>query len=232
MTTPDVAMVLAAGFGSRMGALTENTPKPLLPVGDATLLDHTLSRCVEGGVRRVVVNLHYRGDQIRRHLAGRAEPVVEFSEEAEILETGGGVRQALPLLGDEPFYTMNSDAIWTGDAPLPALAAAWDVARMGALLLLAPRARALGYTRAGDFFLGEDGRLSRRGGAALADFVYTGAQIIAPEAFEKAPAGAFSTNVIWDDLIAAGRLFGVVHDGDWVDVGTPEGLALAAEASR
>ncbi|QIE57124.1 nucleotidyltransferase family protein [Pikeienuella piscinae] len=227
MTGPARAMVLAAGFGTRMGALTAEVPKPLLKVAGRALIDHALDHLAVSGVERAVVNLHYLGGKIREHLAGRTAPQVEFSEETAILETGGGVAQALPLLGPAPFYCVNADAIWTGPAPLPPLAGAWDGGRMGALLLLVARKDAVSHSGPGDFFADSDGRLSRRGAAESAPFVYTGAQIIAPGAFADAPEGAFSTNFIWDRLIREGRLFGVVHSGGWVDVGTPEGLRLA-----
>ncbi|MGB0854100.1 MAG: nucleotidyltransferase family protein [Pikeienuella sp.] len=231
MSGPKTAMVLAAGFGTRMGALTANKPKPLLEAGGRALIDHALARCTEGGVSRAVVNLHYLGEQIRQHLTGHVSPEIVFSEETEILETGGGLVQAAPLLGDDPIFTMNSDAIWTGPPPLPRLVEAWDPARMDALLLLVRREDAMGYARAGDFSL-NDGKLMRRGEASTAPYVYTGAQILSPAALAHGPAGAFSLNVIWDALLARGRLFGVVHDGGWVDVGSPEGLARAEEALR
>lgn len=227
---PEVAMVLAAGRGTRMGALSLARPKPLLEVGGRALIDHALDRLLAAGVRRAVVNLHWLGGMIRGHLAGRRAPEIVFSEEAELLETGGGVRRALPLLGPAPFFSLNADAVWTGPEPLPALAASWDAARMGALLQLAPRARAAAHAGRGDFFRGADGRLSRRGAAASAPYVFTGAQIVAPEAFAETPEGPFSTNLVWDRLIAEGRLYGQVHEGGWVDVGTPEGLR-AAEAA-
>lgn len=230
-SAPHTAMVLAAGFGTRMGALTAAKPKPMLPVNGRPLIDHALDRCVEAGVRRAVVNLHYRGDQIRDHLAKRTGLSVLFSEEAEILETGGGVIHAAPLLGADPFYTINSDAIWAGPQPLPCLAAAWDDDRMDALLLLVRRQDAVGYTRAGDFEL-TAGRPVRRGAAASAPYVYTGAQILSPRALRHAPPqAAFSLNLIWDALLASGRLFAVVHDGPWVDVGTPDGLTLAEQVA-
>ena len=225
--TIDTAMIMAAGFGTRMGALTAQTPKPLLPVGETALIDHAFGYCAVVGVKRHVVNLHYFGDQIKDHCADRNDVV--FSEEPDLLETGGGVVKALPLLGNSAFFVLNSDAIFTGSPPLPQLAQAWDPAKMGALLLFVPRDAALSYTRAGDFRL-EGGRPVRRGVAATAPYVYTGAQIITPGAFAGAPEGAFSTNVIWDDLIARDRLFAVVHDGGWVDVGTPDGLTIATDA--
>lgn len=227
MSGPDTAMIMSAGFGTRMGALTADRPKPLLPVSGKPLIDHALGYCAEAGVARNVINLHYRGDQIRNHLAARGDIV--FSDEAEILDTGGGVAQALPLLGDAPFYTLNSDAIFIGPPPLKALSAAWMPDQMDALLLMVQREAAIGYTRAGDFSL-DDGRPVRRGEATSAPCIYAGAQIIKPGAFSGAPKGAFSTNLIWDNLIMAGRISAVVYDGGWVDVGTPEGLKLADAA--
>ncbi len=223
----DTAMIMAAGFGTRMGALTAATPKPLLPVAGKPLIDHALDYCAAAGVARHVINLHYLGDQIRDHLAARSD--IAFSEEAEILDTGGGETQALPLLGNDPFYTVNSDAIFVGPPPLAALAEAWRPSDMDALLLMVRREAAIGYTRAGDFSL-DGGRPVRRGDAASAPYVYAGAQIIKPGAFADAPNGAFSTNLIWDRLNEAGRLSAAVYDGGWVDVGTPEGLKLADEA--
>ena len=227
MSGPTTAMIMAAGFGTRMGAMTATTPKPLLPVAGRALIDHALGYCAEAAVTRHVINLHYLGDQIRRHLAGWDDVV--FSEETEILDTGGGVTHALPLLGDEPVYTLNSDAIFVGAPALPVLANAWRPDEMDALLLMVRREAAIGYTRAGDFTL-EGARPLRRGEAASAPYVYTGAQIIKPKAFADAPRGAFSTNVIWDRLNARNRLAAVIYDGGWVDVGTPEGLRLADEA--
>jgi MurNAc alpha-1-phosphate uridylyltransferase len=227
-TAPSAAMVLAAGFGSRMRHLTQNRPKPLLPVAGRTLLDHALDRLHEVGVGRAVVNLHYRSAMIREHLAARdAPPQITFSDEDPILETGGGVAKALPLLGPDPFFTINSDAIWTGDRALATLTARWDPAQMDCLLLTVPAERAIQHSGPGDFFLSDQGRLTRRGEAAKAPFIYTGACILAPGAMAGAPSGPFSMNVIWDRLIAAERLYGVVCEGEWVDVGTPEGLSAA-----
>lgn len=229
---PEAAMIFAAGFGTRMRPLTDSLPKPLIPVAGRPLIDHALDRVTAAGIGRVVVNLHYRGDQIRAHLAGRARPRIAFSDEsARILDTGGGLLAALPALGTgaAPVATLNSDALWTGPEPLPDLARAWDGARMGALLHLVPRARAVGYTRAGDFFRDDAGRLTRRGAAETAPYVFTGAQIIAPAALAGQAPGVFSLNAVWDQLLDAGRLFGIVHPGDWVDIGTPAGIS-AAEA--
>lgn len=226
------AMVLAAGFGTRMGDLTRTRPKPLLRVAGRALIDHALDAAADAGVRRAVVNLHYLGAQIRAHLAGRTAPEISFSEEAPaILDTGGGVVQALPLLGPDGFYAMNSDAVFAGHNPLGVLADAWEPGRMDALLLLVPVVCARAYTRTGDFFLDADsGPPRRRGAAAAAPLVFSGAQILAPRAFEDAPNGAFSLNLVWDRLISEDRLAAVTYAGSWVDVGTPEGLAEAERA--
>ncbi|MGM0583679.1 MAG: nucleotidyltransferase family protein [Pseudomonadota bacterium] len=231
MSAPESAMILAAGQGARMRPLTCWRPKPLLPVAGRALLDHALDRAAEAGVRRAVVNIHHLGEQIRVHLGRRERPEIVLSDETDaLLDTGGGVSRALPALGAGPAFVLNSDALWTGPAPLPALARAWDPARMDALLLLVPREAALAYTRPGDFFLAPDGRPSRRGEAETAPYVYTGAQIIRAGAFADGPEGPFSANLVWDRMLAAGRLFAVVHAGGWIDVGTPAGLD-AAEAA-
>ena len=232
MNAPSSAMILAAGFGTRMGALTKTTPKPLLKVAGRAMLDHVLDHCAAVGVNRAVVNLHYLGGQIRTHLAARREPTIAFSEEMPvILDTGGGVKQALPSLGSDPFYVANSDSIWVGPNPLESLARAWAPEKMDALLLLVSVDSARAYTRAGDFHLEADLEAPvRRGNADRAPFIYSGAHILAPGVMADAPEGAFSLNLIWDRLLAAGRLKAVVYPGAWVDVGTPDGLAAADAA--
>lgn len=224
-------MVLAAGFGTRMGKLTENCPKPLLRVAGRPLIDHALDMAAAAGIGRAVVNLHYHGALIRDHLAARHAPEIVFSEEPEILETGGGVANALPLLGGAPFAVLNSDAVFGGQGarnPLEILMAHWQPEQMDGLMLLTPIGKAHGYSRAGDFFLTDEGAApERRGRAAEAPFVFTGAQILSPAALRHAPEGAFSLNLIWDRLIAAGRLRAVSWAGEWVDVGRPQGLEAA-----
>ena len=234
MSGPAAAMVLAAGLGTRMGPLTAACPKPLLPIGGRPMIDLALDRCAEAGVGRAVVNLHYLGGMIRAHLAGRRAPEVVFSDETpEILDTGGGIVRALPLLGAEPFYVVNSDSVWLGPNPLDVLARAWDPERMDALLLLVAREWARAYVRPGDFFLdAEIGPPRRRGARETAPLVYSGAQIIAPGAFRDAPGGAFSVNRVWDRLLAEGRLAALRYPGGWVDVGTPAGLVEAEAALR
>lgn len=228
--TPHAAMILAAGFGTRMRPLTDTCPKPLIAVAGRTLIDRALDLVEGAGIPRAVINLHYRGEMIRAHLAGRTSPRIAFSEEApEILETGGGIRRALPLLGPAPFLALNSDAVWAGPNPLAALAAEGLGGGALARLLLVPRGAARGHAGTGDFFLRE-GRPVRRGDAESAPHVFGGAQLIAPEAFEGMPAGAFSLNRVWDRLIAEDRIAASVWDGVWVDVGSPPGIAEAETA--
>lgn len=227
--TPRGAMIFAAGLGTRMGTLTRDRPKPLLTVGGRTLLDHALAVAREAGVSAVVVNAHAHAEQIAAHLA-RSAPEALVSREPERLETGGGLKAALPLLPPGPVFTINADMVWRGPNPLRALSAAWRPAAMGALLALVPREAAVGHGGAGDFELDPSGRLTRRGDAPEAAFVYAGAQIIDPAALGAFRQTVFSLNLVWDALLREGRLHGVVWRGGWVDVGRPEGLALAEEA--
>jgi N-acetyl-alpha-D-muramate 1-phosphate uridylyltransferase len=224
-------MIFAAGLGTRMGDLTRTRPKPLIAVAGRPLIDHALALVRAAGIPRVVVNIHAHPDQMRAHLA-RAAPEALVSEEPDLLETGGGLRAALPLLAADPVLTLNADMVWRGPNPLAALAAAWRPG-MGALLALIPRANAIGHTGPGDFHRAADGHLTRRGEDPAADWVYAGAQIIATGPVAANPPGKFSLNPIWDDLIAQGRLYGLPWRGGWVDVGRPEGIALAeAELAR
>lgn len=215
-------MIFAAGFGTRMGELTKDRPKPLIPVAGRALIDHALEVGDRAGVARTVVNTHYKADQMAAHLAGRG---IVISHEPEILETGGGLKAALSLLGDGPVAILNSDGIWTGANPLAQLAQAWDPARMEALLLLLPLDRTLAHGPKGDFRLAADGRLSRGQGGE--DHVYIGAQILKPQRIAATADAVFSLNKSWTEMIAAGTAFGVIHDGQWCDVGKPEGIAEA-----
>lgn len=223
------AMVLAAGRGNRLRPLTDSLPKPLFEVGGKALIDHVLDRLAEAGVEQAVVNLWHLGALIEAHLAGRARPRIAYSHETQRLDTGGGVANALPLLGPDPFYVVNGKILWRDDGmgALVRLADAWDDAAMDALLLLVPVERAGGYGGAGDFFLGEGGAVARPEAGGAAPWVFTGIQILHPRLFEAAPAGPFSLNLLYDRAMAAGRLFGVVHDGGWLHVATPDGLAEA-----
>lgn len=237
---PDRAIILAAGLGLRMRPFTEHTPKPLLPVAGRTLLDRALDFAQEGGVARAVVNISYLAPKIEEHLAARAGgPHVLFSREESPLETGGGIRQALPMLGDAPFFSINSDVICLNGPrhALRRLAEAWDGERMDALLLLIPRARAVGFEGAGDFSLSGENVLVRRGEAASAPYVFSGVQLIHPRLMENCPPeGAFSLNLLYDRTREADgclpRRCGLVHDGDWLHVGDLAGLSLAEEYFR
>ena len=226
-------MVLAAGLGTRMRAVSEAIPKPLVPLAGKPLLAHALESLEEAGVTEIVVNTHHLAEQIEDFLAGHAArpgaPRIRISREEERLETGGGVRRALGWLGDDAFYVLNSDAVIaeSGTPALERLAEAWDGEAMDALLLLCPLARALGCGGAGDFFQGGDGRLARRGTAVSAPYIFTGVQLLHPRLFATAPDGAYSLNRHYDEALGAGRLFGVVHRGHMLHVGSPEGLEQA-----
>ena len=224
----DVAMLLAAGIGKRMRPLTATRPKPLVRVAGKPLIDYSLDKLVEAGVGRAVVNVHYLPDQLVAHLAGRKAPAIAVSDETRaLLETGGGMVHALPLIAADPFFCLNTDAIWL-DGPrnvLAELSAAWDPQRMDALLLLVSHARAYNYTGMGDFHLDPLGRIARRKPGRVAPFIYTGIQIVSQRLLRDAPAGAFSTGVLWDRAIAEGRLYGLSHTGLWFEVGSPEMIA-------
>lgn len=219
------AMVLAAGFGKRMRPLTETLPKPLIPLCGTPLIDWTMARLRAAGVGRFVVNSHYLADRIAAHFDGAGD--VTLSHESEILETGGGVRNALRLLGDQPFFVANADTVWL-DGPIPAaarMAASYDPGRMDALLLLHPVATAGGdYAGPGDYALDSLGRAERRRENVVAPFLFAGLSILTPSLFEGMPDGAFSLNRVFDAAEAAGRLFALVHDGEWYHVGTPSAL--------
>lgn len=225
-SSPTHAMVLAAGLGTRMRPITDTLPKPLVRVAGETMLDRALDKLAAAGVERAVVNTHYLADQIAAHVEGRTAPNITVSHEADVLETGGGVQNALPDLGDGPFFVVNSDSIWD-DGPIPALtrlAAAWDEASMDALLLVHPTVSAVGYQGRGDFFLDLAGRLARRREQQIAPFLFTGLQILHPRLFEGLEPGKFSLNRIYDRALGAHRLSGLRHDGAWYHVGTPEAL--------
>ena len=232
-TTPRSAMILAAGFGVRMKPLTDRIPKPLVKVGGKALIDHVLDRLADAGVEQAIVNVHYLADVLTRHLASRQVPEIVISDEREqLLETGGGVVKALPLLGTQPFFHVNSDTIWIdGVKPnLAALAHLFDRQRMDALLLLAPTTASIGYAGRGDYSMAPDGRLKRRGERDVVSFVYSGAAIFSPALFAGAPAGPFSLTRLFDRAEEAGRLHGLRLEGTWMHVGTPEAVAEAEKA--
>ncbi|HWM80801.1 MAG TPA: nucleotidyltransferase family protein [Pseudolabrys sp.] len=232
---PRHAMVLAAGFGTRMRPLTDDRPKPLVAVDGKPLIDHVLDRLADAGVESAVVNVHYRADQLERHLAARTAPRIVISDErAQVLGTGGAVVKALPHLGDAPFVHINSDTIWIDGAAanLERLAQAFDAGAMDALLLLAPTAGSIGYDGRGDFIMAADGRLTRRGESEVAPFVFAGVAILSPALFAGAPEGPFALTMLFDRAAEAGRLYGLRLDGVWMHVGTPEAIVAAEAAIR
>jgi N-acetyl-alpha-D-muramate 1-phosphate uridylyltransferase len=223
---PKTAMVMAAGYGMRLRPLTDTVPKPMVKVLGRPMIDVVLDRLAAAGVARAVINLHHLGEVIRDHLKARKDIEVVYSEEPEILETGGGTKKALPLLGSDPFFVVNAKIIWLNgrEDALHRLAKAWDGERMDSLLLLQPTVTAIGYDGAGDFQMDQDGRLKRRKEWEVAPFLYSGVNITHPRLFDGAPDGAFSVNLLWDRAIEQGRLAGIRHDGEWYHVSTPQHL--------
>jgi MurNAc alpha-1-phosphate uridylyltransferase len=228
----DTAMILAAGRGERMRPLTDMVPKPMIPIAGRSMLDRSMDRLIAHGVRTIVVNVHHLGEQIATHLDGRAR----ILREDRLLETGGSVKNALPLLGNGPYFILNGDGLWRdGSQPmLSRMEAAWDPARMDALLLLHPIDKVIGREAKdrGDYFLEADGRARRRGEAASAPYLFASVSICDSRLLRDAPDGPFSLVKLWDRAQAEGRLFGVVHDGDWFHVGTPQALADAEAMLR
>jgi MurNAc alpha-1-phosphate uridylyltransferase len=229
---PETAMVMAAGLGKRMRPLTATRPKPLVEVAGRALVDHVFDRLRAAGVKRAVVNVHYLADAMEAYLKHRVTgiEVVISDERKQLLETGGGLVQALPLIGtDKPFLQVNSDNFWL-DGPsdsIVELAARWDDDAMDALLLMVPLANARSHRGRGDFRLDPRGRIvGRRERGKLAPYVWTGVQILSPRLIVDAPEPPFSTNIFWDRAIAAGRAYGVVHEGLWFDVGTPAAIPM------
>ena len=229
----DTAMIMAAGKGTRMMPLTADRPKPLIEVGGVALLDHVLDHLRDAGIGKIVVNVHYRAEQVEQHLAGSAADLhVRISDERDVLrDTGGGLVHALPIISDDPFICVNADNWWTNadENAISRLMAAWDDDRMDVLMLLIPLELAFNSQGIGDFNMDADGRLSRRQGNAPASYVWTGIQMLSKRLIVDPPADVFSTNVFWDRAIAEGRCMGIVHEGLWFDVGYPAAIA-ATEA--
>ncbi len=215
-------MLFAAGFGTRMGELTRNTPKPLLHVGGKTLLDRTLALTEAVSPARTVVNAHYHHQLVVDHLNETSVQVIV--EAPDILETGGGLRNALPLLGNGPVFTSNTDAVWRGPNPFQMLRDAWQPDKMDALLLCLPKENAIGHKGKGDFVLSETGQISRGPGV-----VYSGIQILKTDGLHDISETAFSLNLLWDQIHKRDRLYGLTYPGKWCDVGSPEGITLAEE---
>ena len=235
-TIPQSAMVMAAGMATRMRPLSLERPKALLEVAGKTLLDHALDRLAKVGVARAVVNTHHHAEQIQHHLEGRKRPAITLSHEPEILDSGGGIVKALPLLGPAPFYVVNAKIVWRGGRgeALRRLAERWDDERMDGLLLVHPTVSAVGYDGVGDFTMDQLGRIAFRDPREVAPFVWASIQILHPRLFEDAPPGtageAFPIHPYWRRAAEAGRLYGLRHDGEWYHVATPAGLAAARTA--
>jgi MurNAc alpha-1-phosphate uridylyltransferase len=232
MSRPTRAMVMAAGLGTRMRPLTDDKPKPLVKVAGKTLIDHTLDKLVQAGVTMAVVNIHYRAEMMKEHLARRRDLEIRLSEETgELLGTGGGVVKALPHFEGQPFFITNSDQIWVDGVgrALDRMIARWNEEEMDALLLLASMVTALGFEGMGDFNMDALGHIARNEERRLSPYAYPGVQIVHPRLFDPAPKGAFSTNRMWDIAIEKGRLYGIRLDGVWIHVGTPEAVKEAEE---
>ena len=234
MNMPATAMVMAAGMGKRMRPLTATRPKPLVHLAGKPLIDHCLAKLSEAAIRNIVVNVHYLADALEAHLKSVPYLVdIRISDERDRLrETGGGLVKALPMIGGDPFFCLNSDNIWL-DGPqnvFAQLAERWDADKMDALLLLVPHQRACNYTGLGDFTLTADGRISRRAPRRVAPFIYTGIQLMSKKLIADPPDEIFSTMVFWERAIAKRRLYGVVHQSLWFDVGTPAALKPTEEA--
>ncbi|MYL97173.1 NTP transferase domain-containing protein [Novosphingobium sp. FGD1] len=228
----DTAMILAAGLGKRMRPLTATQPKPLVRVAGKSMIDHALDKLGSAGVSRAVVNAHYMADALEGHLELRkVAPQVVISDERDLLlETGGGMVKAAPLLPD-PFFCLNSDNLWL-DGPsdvFAELSQGWDPERMDALLLMVPHTRAMNYRGEGDFHLDPEGRVTRRRPGRVAPFIFTGIQLVSHRLLRDAPQGAFSTNVLWSRAIEEGRLYGISHMGLWFEVGEPSAIRPTEE---
>ncbi|MBT8412559.1 MAG: nucleotidyltransferase family protein [Octadecabacter sp.] len=216
---PTAALLFAAGLGTRMAPLTNDRPKPLIRVAGKTLLDHAIAQF---NGQSIVVNAHYFHDQIEDHLRGTS--VLISDERNTLLETGGGLKHALPLLGRGPVFTMNTDAVWAGPSPVNATAAQWDPDKMEALLLLVPTHAAVGHKGGGDFDLLPDGRIVRGTG-----YVYSGLQIIKTDGLAGIEDKAFSLWALWSGMFDRSAVFGVVYSGKWCDVGQPESIKIAED---
>ncbi len=225
----DTAMIMAAGKGTRMMPLTADRPKPLVEVAGVKLLDHVLDHLRDAGVGKVVINAHYRAAQVEGHMAENAADFeVEISDERDLLlDTGGGLVRALPLIADNPFLCVNADNWWTdeGENAFARLMQTWNGDAMDVLMLVVPYAAANNTQGQGDFDMDADGRLSRRKPAEQGAFVWTGIQMLAKRLIVDPPSEVFSTNIFWDRAIAEGRCFGLAHRGLWFDVGYPAAIA-------
>lgn len=223
---PNSALVFAAGFGTRMRHLTKETPKPLIQLMGKPMIDHALSILSDAGIKSIYVNTHYFADQLEDHLSSFPF-VTPVREEPNILETGGGLKNALPLIGAAPVFTVTCDTIWFGENPATQLADAWNPDTMDGLMLLIPAPDTMGYSGNGDFFLRDQNQLCWRGAHKTAPYIYSGIQIIKTDLLQEITESSFPIKLLWDKMITQGRLCGAIYSGKWADVGNPEGIALA-----
>jgi MurNAc alpha-1-phosphate uridylyltransferase len=226
------AMIMAAGFGTRMRPLTNDIPKPLVKVRGRALIDYVIDRLVADGVKTIVVNIHYKGDRIREHVAKRKDAEFIVSDETDtILDSGGGIFKALPHFKGEPFYHANADTVWVEGAShaLPRLRAMWDGGRMDALMLLAPTVTTVCYDGRGDFMMDPEGKLSRVPEGRISPFVWMSLEILHPRLFDGVEGGKFSINPLWDKAIAKGRLYGQRLDGVWMHIDRPDAVKESEE---
>jgi N-acetyl-alpha-D-muramate 1-phosphate uridylyltransferase len=232
---PKRAMILAAGFGKRMMPLTDKLPKPLIEVGGRSMLDRNIDRLRDEQIETIVINTHYLGDLIEQHVHRRKKPPeIIVSHENIILETGGGVAKALPALGKDIFFVVNADSLWLNGptSALQRMVGLWDDEKMDGMLLLHSTVDSYGYSGMGDFCIDPAGVIENRPEREISPFVFTGIQILHPRLFAEAPAGAFPLTVLYNRAIENGRLYGVVHDGEWFHIGSPDGLAEAESYMR
>ena len=219
-------LIFCAGFGTRMGEITKVTPKPMVPILNKPLIDYAIDISLNANIQNIVVNLHYLPEQIEDHLA-KFKKIKIIREIPTILETGGGLKNALPVLGEEPVITLNSDTVWIGNNPIKSLLKAWDPQKMDALLMLIQTENAQAYQKTGDFYLDNTKRLTRRKKHTNAPYVYSGVQIIKTDLLKNINKKSFSINLLWDKILDNKKAFGIVYDGTWVDVGHPEGINVA-----
>ena len=221
-------LIFCAGFGTRMGEITKVTPKPMVPILNKPLIDYAIDISLNANIQNIVVNLHYLPEQIEDHLA-KFKKIKIIREIPTILETGGGLKNALPMLGENPVITLNSDTVWIGSNPIKSLLKAWDPQEMDALLMLIPTDRAQAHQKSGDFYLDNTKRLTRRKGHTNAPYVYSGVQIIKTDLLGSINKKSFSINLLWDKILNNKKAFGIVYNGTWIDVGHPEGINVATD---
>ena len=219
----DTSVIFTAGFGTRMHPITKDIPKPLVRVGEKTLLDHTLELAKNGNVKHFYLNTHHLADQIEKHVEGKKNIKLNF-ETPRILETGGGLKAISPQLNTPIIFTSNVDSIWKGPNPYNVLRKHWNSIKMDCLILLIPLKNAIGYSKLGDFKKAKNGLIKRSNKSGL---IYSGIQLIKHELTRKNKKTIFSLNETWDELIKEEKLYGTIYNGNWADVGSIDNLNKA-----